>query len=305
MWWLLACTRVPAPDLPEGDWALTGDGASGMLRVDDGCTIHLSGPGLTTVGPVRCEAHETPGWFVFKLQTAAGEASAIGRWTDDGVVVPLGSREGEFDLVLARSEGQVEVPFVDLATLRESWDAGLFRLEDGGELVGALVVAEQPMIEVYDPFWLSDGPVPALPGERGPDLLLEFDAEPTISGERMLLLVNRPLFEAVVPSGNEASGRDRRLDLVPGVVTQDERTAAIAKAIAAADALEADRMQNVLDGLAGTLAPPCPSTVPQQHARLFMGYTVTLDEADGACVVAIEPDPAQHRRRFRGTSATR
>ncbi|MCP4810589.1 MAG: hypothetical protein GY913_33035 [Proteobacteria bacterium] len=302
MWWLLACSRVPAPDLPKGSWALTAQDARGVVEVGRDCTIHVSGPGWGTVGPVRCEAHENAGWFVFPLQTGAGKAMAVARWEEDRVVLPLGSREGEFDVVFERAEGTLEVPRADLTSERAMWDAARFRLHDGDQLVGALSLGEPPMIEVYDAWWLTNGPVPAVPGERGPDLLLEFDVEPTLAGERALLLLNRPLREAVVPSGNEPADIDRRFTLVPGMVTVEERQAAVDAAVAEADAIEAERMGSVLNGVVGTLAPPCPSELPADYASLFVGYAVSVTAHEDRCRVAVEPAPTQHRRRFRGLS---
>jgi len=112
---------------------------------------------------------------------------------------------------------------------------------------------------------------------------VEVVVEPSL-GDAALFLLNRPTFTMVLPGGPHPW----TAELTPGWV---EDTAELREAaIEAADAAERAQMLAVIEGL----APPC--ALPQE---LTVGYEVHLEELDGACLITVEPDPEQHRRRFR------
>ena len=67
---------------------------------------------------------------------------------------------------------------------RRAWDEGTFVLRDGAQLdVGQIQLngAEHPAeIGVWDALWLTDAMVVAERGDDGGDLLLGFEAEPSV-----------------------------------------------------------------------------------------------------------------------------
>ncbi len=243
-----------------------------------------------TGGPVDCQSHEVPGRFVFPIQLGVGEALAVADWKGEVVVVPLSSLEGWLEVELRVEEGVVDVPPFEADTA--SWSAGSFVLHGHEGVEGRLEMASLE-IELFSARLLTDGLVSYATEERGADLALQVEVEPSL-GDPAMLLLNLPTGQLALPGGPHPW----TATLEPGVVEDPgQRRAA---AIAAADAAEAEQMKAVLAALMAELSPPC--LLSDDWTPYFEGYALTLEERDGACVIAVEPDPVQHRRRFRYSS---
>ena len=262
---------------------------AGLLEVSsDHCAIDLSAVRWGTDGPVRCEAHEIPGRFVFPIRIGAGDAMAVADWRGDQVLIPMSSQEGWLELELSVSAGSVEVPPLQLDT--KAWARGQFVVQgvDGPE---GSIDLETGLIDLYSPRLLSDGPVAYSASELGPDLAIEVLVEPSL-GDPAVFLLNRPTGEMILPGGPDPW----TATLTPGVVEDRERLRA--RAIALADEAEAAQMKAAIDAVLATTEPPC--VLPEEYAPFFRGYDTTLESSGSACVISIEPDPEQHRRRLRG-----
>lgn len=319
----LACSSPGA--VLQGTWRLQGPDTLGLVRAGGtGCgssspTVELHGPALSTGGPVPAQvAEEAEGqvWLYFPLQTALGEAEAAMRLQGAQAMLPLGARQGELELRLDRVEGGVDAAALrdaatrsaaTLAQARDAWAGGAFRLVQGdGRLVGEVLLRpdQAPLVAVYDRTWWTGGLVWSDRAEDGPDILLSFPVEPALRGEEGLLRLNVPTSTAVVPADVLPTELDRRLALVPGVVTDAEREATMAAARVEADQAEAD----ALVGLARVLAVRARDEegvcrpwqqVDPTLAEVLVGYDVQVEDDGGRCVVDVEPELPQHRRRLR------
>ncbi len=184
---------------------------------------------------------------------------------------------------------------------------GTFRLEDDGALVGEVQLRgdEPPWVRVYDQTWWTAAPTLADLGSDGGDLLLAFDVEPQLEEERALLRINVARRSVVVPQDTHPTPDDRHLDLVPGTTTPDEREARMAEARRAAAAAESAWVVETIPALAAAAARPdgdCATldALDPVWGLLLRGYAVEISPEAGRCVVGIEPEIAQHNRRWQG-----
>lgn len=315
----LGCGDDPAPSarLPAGVWALEGEGVLGELR-GDGCTLTLAGPGWSTAGAAPCElvVEGAETWLYAPVVSGFGEAVAAARLHDGQLILPSAGLSGDLTLTrapgpadAARLEAALQVSQAAQAEAALAWERGHFRLHDGaGQLVGALALEPDGImnVEVYDSLWMSPGPQRVRLGEDGPLLLVTFPVEPSVEGEEGLLRVNRLNGAVTVATGPSVSPGDRRLSLVGGVVTPDEREAARARAVAGSLRQEEQALNALLPeivGFVGSLG--CPA-MPPPSVRLWLpGYIIAGDLVEGAgrdgetaCVVSVEPSPPQHQRRL-------
>jgi len=286
---------------------------------DGAVRVQLYGATLATAGEVPAEAvEEEPGlvWLHFPIQTALGEGQAAMRLQGNEAMLPLGARRGELEVRLERGAGPVAAAELDqarqastasLAQAATAWEQGTFRLlDDQGGLVGEVVLREQaaPLVAVYDATWWTGGLVEADREDQGPDIVLTFPVEPALQGETGQLRVNVPAAVAVVPTDRLPTELDRSLRLVSGVVTPQERDAAMDRARQAADQAEAQAMVGLGRQLARRAHSPdgsCRSwtEVAPDLAPVLAGYDVDIVAEGPDCVVEVEPTTLQHRRRFR------
>ena len=308
---------APAARLPEGVWALEGEGVVGELR-GDGCTITLAGPGWSTAGAVPCElvVEGAETWLYAPVVSGFGEAVAAARLEDDRLILPSAGLAGA--LSLTRAPGPADAARLT-AALKGSqaaqaetalaWARGGFRLHDGaGQLVGALAFEPDGIVnvEVYDSLWMSPGPQRVRLGEDGPLLLLTFAVEPSVEGEEGLMRVNRLNGAVTIATGPKVSPGDRRLNLLGGDVSPEEREAARARAVEASLRQEEQALHALLPEIVGFVgALGCPA-MPPPSVRLWLpGYVIAGELVEGAgrdgeteCVVSVEPSPPQHQRRL-------
>lgn len=322
--WALSCAQ-PEPSL-TGTWRIEGPEVTGQVqgRRGLGCarapvTVELYGPALSTGGAVPAQVSvEEQGlaWLYFPLQTALGEAEAAMRLQGAQAMLPLGARAGELELRLAATPGAADPQVLEAAAARSAssleqarrdWQGGAFRLvQEDGRLVGEVQLRpdQAPVVAVYDRIWWTDGPVWADRGEEGPDILLAFPVQPALQGEEGLLRLNVPTSTAIVPADAVPTELDRRLALVAGVVTAQEREEAMHAARVEADQAEREAMIELARLLAVRARDADGACRPWQQvepglAELLVGYTVRVEEDAGRCVVDIEPELSQHRRRLR------
>ena len=323
----------PAPELPP-PLTLSAPGVSGVIlpRPAAGCQpaevqVGLWGPTWTT-GPL-VEARLTTEqdavgaevlWLEFPVETGLGQTTLALRLQGQEVRLPLGARPGEFELTLRSTPGALDAAAQQhaqeeaqqrIARAREAWARGEFLLRDGEATVGEvrLLGAESPpMVSVHDLQWLTPEPVAARRLDEGGDLLLQFPVEPSLQGEDGLLRINLLTRAVVVPSGpTPVAGVDRRLGLVPGRLTAAERQQAVQQAAEAADAREEELLRaqaRVLVEEAARGGAGCRSVADlgEPWTELLAGYIVSIEpQTAGGCVLWLEPEVVQHRRRFSGT----
>ena len=322
------CAAGVAPIPPER--VLEGEDAAGFISVErgEGCgdaartRVGLWGPTWGTPGVVTAEVEEGEGglfWLTFPLLTGLGEGMASMRLQGSEVVLPLGGRAGEFDAVLvarppdagghpATRRAELDAGLAErLDAEQAAWALGTFQLRDGEQLVGEIQLRgeEPPWVRVYDAFWLTPEPVVAQMASDGGDLLLSFPVEPQLEGELGLLRVNVASRAVVVPQDLRPHPGDRRLELVPGVVQAPERDQAIDAARGGADAAEEALLRErvpLLAAAAGRADGGCRGLdeLDPAWSLLLRGYEVQILAEDSGCTVVIEPEAAQHHRRFRG-----
>lgn len=327
--WIMAlgagCGADPLP--MDGAWTLDGDGARGTLVVEAGrpwsagrASIGLWGEGFGTPGVVEARLdEESPGeiWAWFPMRTGVGEGTAALRIEGTTGRLPLGARPGEHDQHLTLASGMLpgaeqerlsERSAARLDALEAAWTEGSFRLMDGQALVGDLQLrgaGDAPLVAVYDEMWLTAGRVEAQRADEGADLLLAFDVQPNLGGERGMLRINVPTSLVVVPTGPVPDSLDRRLRLVPGTVSDAQRTERIAAAREAAAGTEQEQLVRLLPQLARAARSPdgrclAPADVDPAWPLLLAGYSARVLPVGDRCVVEVEASPIQHGRRFRG-----
>ena len=335
--WVLTACRPTGPTLAPGDWGLRsvdtaapafshGPTPGGTITVNPGgcgaaeVSVALWSAGLVTPSGRAVSATVTeasgPGevWLTVPVETGVGEGSASVWWSPEAGLarLPLGGRAGElevrFEVVAEPVPSGAEAAMEAVAAEANAWAEGTFVFEDaGGQNVGALRLlgAEAaPRVGVWDALWLSNAMVPALRADDGGDLILQFGVEPTIQAETAMMRINVVTRKAVVPAAPTPSALDRWLVLRPGTMSELKIDAAIDDAIDRADAAErawiAEMGPKLAKSVAGAEGCLEPEAVDGGWTLLLAGYTVRSAEIDTGCAVSFEPNPIQHRRRFRG-----
>ena len=284
-----------------------GDGVEGELRTDGGCSIGLWGSAWGTPGVVRCSVtvDERGRWLSFPFETGLGEGTGVLELGEGEARLPLGSRDGEHDLMLALVPGELppaerralaEASAERVAGWQAAWTDGAFRLQVADQLVGELRFEGDGAVSVatYDAHWMTEGFVRSGFVAHGPDLVVQFPVMPALREEQGLMLVNVPTGRVVVPAAANPTALDRWFELVPGSVDDDE---AVAATRAASDAAVA-REREVLERLLPSVVPADGCTPPAGLDDLLPGYTVrVLPEGEG-CALELEPEPVQHGRRI-------
>ena|GEM_PF-1125105 len=325
---LLTSCGDPPSHLEKGEWVLRGSGVVGHLSTMDGCEIAIWGDRWGTSGdlPIQCSASgdRSTTWIEFAIETSVGGGVGIIQTANDAdwALLPLGSREGEWEVQLQKSVGSLTANEVsELASnslrgreeLAVGWSDGGLLLVDGNAPVGELVMRGDGVveIEVYDEFWLTDGLQISETASVGPDLYLSFPVMPSFMGEMGGVIVNRVVGEVVVPLGESPTPTDRVLQLSTGRRSDEERTVLVERA--KTSALERER--SVLLPIALTLYEEHTSTLVEsgsEHQRAeactgwvetelwalqLIGYEVSFLMGDtGGCELWLEPAPVQHLR---------
>ncbi len=325
---LVACWGTGEPGLPKHPVTLRGAGVLGVVSGAEGCRIGLWGPVWGTPGAtvVACSVEADPNgvWLRFPFETASSEGEGslhlelgVGR-----ARMHLGAREGEHELVLGVEEAPrsreaeeeaAAATSAAIETWRKAWQAGSFWLQSGDRGVGELQFrADLPaQVQLYDVGWMTPGTVDALQLDEGPDLLLIFDAEPSLDEQPSILRINRPTNQAVVPLGQTPSPVEKTYQLVPGTVAEAERQEARALALLAAGQRELEVGLMLAVALAEAASATffnapgenCPTLmeVGEDWPVLFTGYDVTLVKEGDGCGVRMEPTRIQHGRRLAAT----
>lgn len=230
------------------------------------------------------------------------------RWDGQTLIMPLGAREGEFELRLAMQpgaltdaerQGYAQRSETELLAWEDAWAAGRFRLQSDETLVGEIHFQGDllPVLALYDPSWMTSGLIPASEVMLdGPDWVLRLPIMPSLDGELGLLRINRVLAQMVVPFGPEPTAVDRVLALVPGPVSQEERDAAVQAAWVEGGRREKELVPALLAQAYSEKA--CPLPLPQESAALLEGYSLTASPLPKGCEILVEPTQVQHGRRL-------
>lgn len=322
MFWLwLACTRPPTPY--SAPTALRSNGVLAVVAPSaggcggGGTTVEMYGPSWTTDGPVSASVEQTPegvSWVRFPITTGLGAGELVLRLQGEDAVIPFGGRPGEFELTLAPSdrlpdeaERQEAAQKAKEGVAREAsaWRAGRFLLKDQAVTVGEVRFHGDapPMVSVHDVSWLTPEPVAARRKDDSGDLLLQFPVEPALESEEALIRVNLLSRQVVVPTGPVPDpGMDRRLLLVPGALSEEERADAVLAAADAADQMEAAFLEEQLPQLAqaSRMSGCAPlESLGAPWNLMFKGYNVEISNRDEqGCEVLVVPEIEQHRRRI-------
>ncbi len=269
----------------------------------------LWGPAWGTAGVVACSVtvDERGRWLSFPFETGLGEGTGVLEWTDEGARLPLGSRDGEHDMVLTRTLGALgaaarreasDSASERIGVWQAAWSSGVFRLQVDERLVGEVQFegAGQVSVATYDAHWMTEGLVRAALAPHGPDLALQFPVMPALQEEDGLLLVNVPTGQVVVPAAAEPTPLDRWLALVPGTVGDEEAVMATRAATDAGLAREREVLEALLPGLAASADAACVGD--GGRPELLPGYTVRGEPTESGCALVVEPEPVQHGRRM-------
>jgi len=317
---LLACGGTsPTHALDPGEWTLQGEAVSGILQVvGDRCFIGIWGPSFRT-GETEVECHSfREGERItldFGLEFGAGAATATA-WTTpemEQLTLPLGSREGEYELVLRLTEqlpssevlnNAIKNAAEGLAASKSMWDRSVFRIVDDTRLVGELYLPTErpPEIQLYSPWWMTRGRVKATLTEKGPDLWLSFEIMPSLDAESGLVIINRATNQLVLPIADRPLPGEMRFQLEEGEVTQEMRDAAVASALR--EGLERERV--VMEPLAKKTqrlaqSRNCPpwsvlQELEPEIATHWKGYSVRSEKEGGNCAIKMDARPAQQGR---------
>jgi hypothetical protein len=321
MLWLLklACTS----SLPQGVFLLEGDKVIGEIRViGGGCSqrkeIAFWGPHWGTNGfvPFTISFEDDIKWISFPLETGLGTGHANLRLQGEEAYFLLGSKQNEFykrmTLIPEKEIGDAGVLEAqnrwDEQKIQdeEHWSEGAFVILDNDKVVGEIqLIPEEPAeVLVYDSFWLTPSLVEAIRFDEGTDISLIFPIEPSIEGEDAFLRMNTLLWEIRVPISDVSSELDRQLQFRAGRISDEARNTAIEAAIADADKMEESLV--IRDGKEllkrATHPSGCHSfeDIVNEEDLLWLGYDVEIHSEEERCLVAIEGNPKQHRRRFSG-----
>ena len=230
------------------------------------------------------------------------------RWEGETLIMPLGAREGEFELSLSMRPGSLtdaerqaaaDQAELQLLAWEDAWAAGRFRLQSGETLVGEIHFQgdKLPVLGLYDPSWMTSGLIPASEViVDGPDWVLRLPIMPTLDAEPGMLRINRVLAQMVVPFGPQPTAVDRVLALVPGPVSQAERDAAVQAAWAEGGRREQELVPALL--ARAYQDKPCPLPLPEESAALLQGYSLTSSPLGQGCEILVEPTQVQHGRRL-------
>jgi hypothetical protein len=320
MWFLMACASTGSG--LETPFTMRGDGVVVHVEESLSCQgsetrIGVYGPTWSTEGEVVATVvpdDDGSTWLHFPVITGLGEAVAALRVEGGGGVIPLGSRPGEFEIQLQRTDLSVEEIEAARVTSAESvelekkiWQDGSFLLQSGGETLGEVRFRGDlvPAVSVHDQWWLTPRPVDGKITADGAELLVEFDAEPSFRGESALLRINVPSRQVVVPIGKVPVPEERRFVLAPGYLEESERRAAIERAMEQASEMEVTFVEETARSLARVSYQEdgqCVQLVDldESWSVLLEGYDVQLMAVDNACAVGVEPTRSQHGRRYKG-----
>ncbi len=307
---------------PGGEFVISAGGCAAADLQE--AHVALWTPGLVTPGGQAVRATVTPAedpaaaeagevWLTFPVETGVGEGTVALWWSPAAGLarLPLGGRPGELDLRLSvggQTHNSADAAVASVAEERKAWDSGAFILRtEAGESVGAVQLqgSEAPAaVGVWDALWLTQGMVAAERLDQGGDLLLAFPAQPSAEGEDALLRLNVVTRRVVVPAGPQPTPDDRWLLADPGEVNLEQIDGLRKSAMDAADALERAWLEDAAPRLTRDAdhQGKCASPVEAQPAweLLLTGYTVSAARTGQACVVGLEANPPQHRRRFSG-----
>ena len=320
MWWLLACTAgIPGVEFPL---TLVGDGVVARVSAERGCQgsdvkVGLWGPGFGTDGDVVAsvvQEEDESFWLHFPVQTGLGEAVAAMRLQGNAAVVPLGSRPGEFELHLtqvdmedAKIEQHENASAEQLAKEVEHWKQGSFLLVSERGPVGEVRFRGDrgPIVSVHDEWWLTPRPVESELESTGAELLVRFDAEPSLKGEGSLMRINVPSRSVVIPMGPVPVEGERSFRLEPGALSDEARQDAIEDAVSRAAQLEEGFLRSLAPKLSSAAASKDGQCLqlPQlaeEWSMMLEGYDVQLIPTAQGCAIGIEPTRPQHGRRYRG-----
>ena len=318
---MLACTTgIPGVEFPL---TLVGDGVVARVTAERGCQgsgvhVGLWGPGFGTDGDVVAsmvqEEEDEAFWLHFPVKTGLGEAVAAMRLQGSVAVLPLGSRPGEFEVHLARTdmddaslEKHASDSAAQLAKEVEYWKQGSFLLVSERGPVGEVRFRgdQGPIVSVHDEWWLTPRPVESTLESAGAELLVTFEAEPSLKGEGARMRIHVPSRTVVVPMGPVPIEGERSFRLEPGSLTDEARKEAMTEAISSADQLEQAFVQSLapkLSAAASVQEGKCLQLpqMAEEWSMMLEGYDVQLIPTSQGCSVGIEPSRPQHGRRYRG-----
>jgi hypothetical protein len=228
--------------------------------------------------------------------------------------VPLGQRPGEFELTLFAKELD-EADFAQaaqdnakrLAQEIEYWRSGRFLMVSGDEVAGEIRFRgdEGPIVSVHDAWWLTPSPVQGSVESSAAEILVGFEAEPSLQGEDALIRIHVPTRTVVVPLGPVPVEEERKFQLEPGELSDSDRRNAVQKSIIESNRMEKSFIEELAPRLskAATTKEGTCLQLPQlaeEWSMMLQGYDVELSHSDQGCSVGIESSRSQHGRRFRG-----
>ena len=313
----LACSKNESP--MNGIWKLSGQNVTGVIKADSkSLQVGVWGDKWGTDGlvPAKIAVQEDVRYLYFTLQTGLGAGDATLRLQGQEALLPLGSRSGEFEISML-SEETDSLP-EDLEMLqkknqlaveqeRKYWKNGFFTLISNTNTVGDFHYTPQngeTTVAVYDQYWLTEEIKYPKIHAKGADLFISFAVSPSLRGEYGLLVINVPTRKAVVPVGELPDDLDRYMQLVPERLTPAQRSDFTSKAIELSNKIEKKWVLTNVNQLiqAAKSENDClqfDKLDPKLQA-VWLGYHPQISNEHGKCIVELNPNPIQHRRRVSG-----
>jgi hypothetical protein len=315
---LFSCQQV----LPAGSFFLESNNSVGSLIVDSkwygqSLCVELYSSRWGTDGCVEAKIVEkiTGGaWLSFTLQTGFGTGAGVVRWQGNEVMLPLGARQGEFDVTYTANQGEmhdgmrekwVEISSSGVEEEKRIWDIGEFVLVRNNTVKGAIEFQsdQDPTIFLFDDHWLTPEVITSEQFVDGPDILLTFPIEPSFNDEVGELRINTMTRTAVIPSDIMPQQIDIKYDLRPGIPPIEELQVLSNEVIQHSNEQEKDWIIREANNLLRSLdtEKKCSEwKLANQWKGIWAGYDLQTEWSDEKCILRVSTEFEQHRRRFQG-----
>ena len=257
------------------------------------------------------EKIEAGAWLSVPVQTILGEGTVTLRWQREDIFIPLGARVGEYDFSTQvvssplETENQ-EMLLHEFRQNQKDWDIGEFVLLHDDEIRGAIEfqATENAKIFLFDQLWLTPEVQTSIEMLEGSEFVFRFLAEPNFDEEQLAVIRVHPFFsQAVAPMGDTPSAAERKYRLRAGIpeysALEKIKNEVITKSNQAELAWIHQEAQALMRPLSEEEACQMWNKT-KEIEMIWVGYDIDTKWDGQGCVLSIETELEQHRRRFSG-----